>query len=293
MRIFALELNNDIKGIDRRKEYIKDLIGKLDSPDLVVLPELALCSYMASQKIWEYADDCGKDTNEWVVGMAQKYGTFIATGYLDREGGDYYNRYMIAGPEGVCGSVSKSEGETAVFKQGDFSSVISTPFGKVGVAICYDSRRKHFYDNIKEEELSLILFPHGAPADPKKPDTEHRENDQRCMMYADAFGVPVVYVNSVGSLEYMPGMMGTMMAKHGFRMNGMSRIYSSTGKPIETDAPQAIGLEVDPHPEKRKSDIRFYGEDILPGNWLFKHLILKPDAAAGRHSYEKNKGRSL
>lgn len=26
MRIFALELNNDIKGIERRKEYIETLI---------------------------------------------------------------------------------------------------------------------------------------------------------------------------------------------------------------------------------------------------------------------------
>ena len=35
-------------------------------------------------------------------------------------------------------------------------------------------------------------------------------------------------------------------------------------------------------------EIRFYGEDILPGNWLFKHLILKPDTKAGIRSYEAN-----
>ena len=289
MRIFAIELNNDIKGIEGRKTYIEDLISKLDRPDLVVLPELALCSYMASQKIWKYADDQGRETGEWTVSMAKKYGTFIGNGYLDKENGDYYNRYMIAGPEGVCGYVSKSEGESAVFKQGDFPSVINTPFGKVGVAICYDSRRKHFYDNVKDEELSLILFPHGAPADPKKPDEEHRENDQRCMMYVDAFSVPVVYVNSKGSLEYMPGMMGAMMKKHGFRMNGMSRIYAYDEKPIETNIPEALAAEIDIHPEKRKREIHFYEKDILPGNWLFKHLILRPDTKAGIRSYERNR----
>lgn len=42
MRIFALELDNDIKGVPRRKEYIEALIGRLPSPELVVLPELAL-----------------------------------------------------------------------------------------------------------------------------------------------------------------------------------------------------------------------------------------------------------
>ncbi len=288
MRLFALELNNDIKGIEERKEYIEKLIGRLDRPDLVVLPELALCSYMASQEIWKYADDQGKQTAEWAIEMAKSYDSFIGVGYLDKENDDYYNRYMIAGPEGVCGFISKSEGESVVFKQGDFSNIINTPFGKVGVAICYDSRRKHFYDNVKDEELSLILFPHGAPADPKKPDEEHQENDKRCMMYVDAFNVPVVYVNSTGALEYMPGMMGAMMAKHGFRMNGLSKIYALNGEPIQSEIPEAIGLEVDLHPEHRKKDIRFHGQDILPGNWLFKHLILKPDTAAGIRSYEAN-----
>ncbi len=289
MRIFALELNNDIKGIEERKNYIESLIQQLESPDFIVLPELGLCSYMASQEIWKYADNCGKDTGEWTVNTAKKYRTHIGVGYLDKENGDYYNRYMIAGPEGVCGVVSKSEGESAVFKQGDFGNVISTPFGSVGVAICYDSRRRHFYDNVKEEELSLILFLHGAPADPKKLDQEHQENDKRCMLYVNAFGVPVVYVNSVGTLEYMPGMMGKMMEKHGFTMNGMSRIYAKDALPIETGIPEATGAEVNLEPKHMTKEIPFYGEDILPGNWLFKHLILKPDTAAGIRSYEKNR----
>ena len=177
MRIFALELDNDIKGIEERKQYIEGLIGKLPSPGLVVLPELALCSYMASQAIWRYADDRGRDASAWAVRMAAKYNTFIGTGYLDREDGDYFNRYLIAGPDGVCGSVTKSEGESAVFKRGRFGSVIATPFGRVGVAICYDSRRRHFYENVKNESLSMILFPHGAPSDPKKLKKEQGENE--------------------------------------------------------------------------------------------------------------------
>ena len=62
MRIFALELNNDIKGIEQADQYIESLIGRLPEPDLVVLPELSRCSYMASQEMWKYADDQGKET---------------------------------------------------------------------------------------------------------------------------------------------------------------------------------------------------------------------------------------
>ena len=289
MRIFALELNNDIKGIKQRDQYVEELISELPEPDLIVLPELSRCSYMASQEIWKYADDQGKETSDWAIRMAKTYNTYIGVGYLDKENGDYYNRYLIAGPDGICGTVSKSEGESAVFKQGDFGNVIDTPFGTVGVAICYDSRRKHFYDNVRDKELSLILFPHGAPADPNKPEKEQDENDKRCLMYVDAFGIPVVYVNSKGSLEYMPGMMGKMMKNHGFRMNGMSRIYADNADSIETDMPEAIGAIVNLTQRKRRKDIRFHGEDILPGNWLFKKLILKPDTKAGILSYEANR----
>ena len=207
---------------------------------------------MASQKIWELADDCGRDASQWTVSIAKKYNTYIGAGYLDKENGDYYNRYMIAGPDGVCGVVTKSEGESAVFKRGDFGSII----------------------------------PHGSPADPNKPNKERNENDKRCMAYIEAFGVPVVYVNSIGELEYMPGKMGAMMKKYGFRMNGMSRIYAPKSVPINTDITDAIGAEVDIQPKKMYKEIQFYGEDILRGNWLFKHFILKPDTVAGIKSYE-------
>ena len=53
MRVFALELDNDRRGIEERKDYIEGLIARLPAPELVVLPELALCGYMASQAIWK------------------------------------------------------------------------------------------------------------------------------------------------------------------------------------------------------------------------------------------------
>lgn len=288
MRIFALELNNDIKGIARRKIYIESLLAKLDNPDFVVLPELAICSYMASQAIWLYADDCGKATAAWAVAMAQKYNTYIGVGYLDKENGDYYNRYMIAGPDGLCGTVTKSEGESAVFKRGWFDNIIRTPFGNVGVAICYDSKRKHFYENIKTAELSMILFPHGCPANPGKPDEERKSNDFFCKKYQDAFNVPVVYVNSKGKLEHMPGKMGAMMEKAGFTMNGMSKIYASDAVPFKTGIPEAIAVEAHIVPQSLQKEIRFHGNDLIKGNRLFRRFILKPDTINGIKSYEEN-----
>lgn len=70
--------------------------------------------------------------------------------------------------------------------------------------------------------MSMILFPHGCPANPGKPNEERKYNDSFCNKYESAFAVPVVYVNSKGKLEYMPGKMGAMMERAGFTMNGWS-----------------------------------------------------------------------
>ncbi len=291
MRLFALELNNDIKGIPERKSYIESLIAQLPSPELVLLPELALCSYMASQAAWQYADDCGQDTSAWAMEMAAKYHTSLGVGYIDYEKGDYFNRYLIAGESQVYGIITKSEAESAVFKRGCFDSVIEMPFGNVALAICYDARRRHFYDNTKDQKLVLIVFPHGSPADPKKEAEEIRSKDYLCMSYLEAFDLPVVYVNSLGRLEYMPGLMGSMMKKAGFTMNGKSKIYASAGKPIVCGLKEAIGIDIDLIEKKRKKDIPFYGKDMAKGNFFFRHVILKADIKAGLRQYEKNKDR--
>jgi len=289
VRLFALELDNDIKGVARRMRYIESLIAGLPRPDFVALPELALCSYMASQEIWQYADPGGRDASRWAIRMARRYGTYVGAGYLDREHGDYYNRYLIAGQDGVYGTVTKSEGESAVFKRGSFDSTIDAPFGHVGVAICYDAKRKHFYNNVKDRELSLILFPHGCPADPGRPDEEEKTNDYFCGVYEEAFRVPVVYVNSVGKLAEMPGRMGRLMAKAGFAMNGRTKIYSRGGRLIACGVKEAVGAEVAVTPQTRRREIRFYGEDLIRGNWFFRQFVLKPDCKRGIRAYEENR----
>lgn len=217
--------------------------------------------------------------------MAAKYHTYIGVGYIDYENGDYFNRYLIADEKQVYGIVTKSQGESAVFKRGWFGNIITTPFGSVAVAICYDARRRHFYETIKDETIGLIVFPHGSPADPKKAAKEEATNDYICNTYVEAFGVPVVYINSIGKLEYMPGKMGALMRKAGFTMNGKSKIYAGGGSSVQSDNKSAIGLDIDIIEHRRKKNIRFYGNDLIKGNIIFRHFILKPDIMAGIRQY--------
>lgn len=289
MRIFALELDNEIKGLEKRKKYIESLIAKLQQPDLVVLPELSLPSYLGNKEVWKYADLNSQDTSLWAKTMATKYHTYIGVGYLETDGTDYYNSYLIADKDQVYGIVRKCEGEAYIFKRGDFNHIITTPFGNVAVGICYDARRKHLYNQIKNREVSLILFPHGSPADPKKCNQEQQINNYFCKAYLEAFRVPVVYVNSVGKLDLMLGMTGKLMAKSKFKLSGLSKIYYDCGDVLNCEFQEGIGVEVSIKCQKRIGDIRFYGEDINKGNFLFRKIILKNDIRKGILFYERNK----
>lgn len=51
MRLYAMKLNNDIKGIAQRKQYIDSLIFAHDFHCIIVLSELVLCSYMAGADV--------------------------------------------------------------------------------------------------------------------------------------------------------------------------------------------------------------------------------------------------
>lgn len=288
MRIFALELNNDIKGLKTRKQYIEALISKLPDPHLVLLPELALCSYMPNDDIWQYADYLSTNTSAWALKISEKFNIFIGVGYVDYEAGNYYNRYLIANKDKVYGIVTKSEAEAAVFKRGKFNNLIKTPFGNVAVGICYDARRKHFYENIKDETLSLIVFPHGSPANAKKDLAEIKANDYLCNLYHEAFHVPVIYINSVGTLEAMPGIMGYLMKRKKFTMNGKTKIYTSEGTKITQRVKEAVGHDIVLSAHKRTKDIPFYGQNLTRENTFFRHFVLKPDIFFEIRRYNKN-----
>ena len=51
--------------------------------------------------------------------------------------------------------------------------------------------------------------------------------------------------------------------------------------------PGLVGMEAPVHSKKRIRDIPFHGQDILPGNRLFRQFILKPDTEAGIRMYEE------
>lgn len=290
--IFAvLQLDNAITGIENRFAMIEQQLAQLGRVDFVMLPELSTPGYLPTYELWQYKEPGGMRTKTWAAEMAKKYNIHLACGYLDFSDGDYYNAYLIAGPEGVCGSVYKEEAESNIFCRGKFSHVISTPLGNIGVGICFDSHRACFYEGIKKEELVLILMPH-AWAMPvgrhgKVDPPTLAKIDFLCRSYADAFGVPVLFCNATGPVDRMAGVTGTLMSN--YRLMGQSGVYLPSKAPLHFKEAR-IGLAVaELAPRRLQKQIQFYDDYIDKGSFLFRHLVLPSDIRKGVQEYQKHK----
>lgn len=294
MHFAAIQVDNSVRGIENRLCMIERLLAQVRDADFVILPELSTPGYIPTPEIWDYREREGALTKAWAVSMAQKYDMYIGCGYLDHSGGEYYNAYLIACKDGVCGFVYKEEPESNLFKRGRFPHIIQTPLGKIAVAICFDAHRECFYESIKEEKPDLILMPHAWAMSVDGNGRVRGENrvkiDFLGSTYAAAFGVPVIFCNAIGAVDRMAGITGLLMKD--FKLAGQSGVYLPNGHAIRFED-REIGLFelAVTSPGQRLREIPFYGTYIDEGSKLFRHVVVPLDIRKGTREYEKRKRR--
>lgn len=294
MKFSIIQLDNSVRGISERLAMTEALVAKCGLTDFVILPELSTPGYIPTYDIWQYKEDNGFLTKAWAVGMAQKYRCYIGCGYLEYADGEYYNAYLIANADGVCGSVRKGEPESNLFKRGEVSHIIDTPLGKIGVSICFDSHRESVYNGLKKEKPVVILMPHAWAMSVDKDNHVRRENivktDFLGQTYAEAFGVPVIFANAKGDVEQMAGITGKLMKD--YRLMGQSGVYFPDGRVMHFDVREICSFEADiSKPGALTKEIRFYDGYIDKGSALFRKVVLPLDIRKGVREYERNKAK--
>ena len=138
------------RNLARIKDYI--IAGAKRGCDLVVLPETALTGYENQKdvpleekmhvKIAEYVP--GPATDE-VAAVTKEYGVYAVFGMIERDPDEWskvYNVAVVCGPEGFIGCYRKihpANDESLWCAKGDEPLSFDTPWGPVGVGICYDT----------------------------------------------------------------------------------------------------------------------------------------------------------
>lgn len=151
-------------NVKRIGEYIEALAQR--GANIVVFPETALSGY-------DYEKDQdlemhrrlsvtlpGSITDE-IAAITRKYQVYAAVGAPENDNGTIYNSAFVCGPEGYVGKYRKihlpfDEGKWA--KNGEEPFFFETPWGRVGVSICYDT---YFFPEIiryyKAKGVRLVL----------------------------------------------------------------------------------------------------------------------------------------
>ena len=138
--------------IEKNLEIMEGLIceaqrdGEQDI-DLIAFPELFITGYNLRDNYNDVAEKIpgkGKAQTE-MCRLAKKYGIHITTGIGEKAGKSLFNSAILIGPEGYIGHYRKQFlpnfgpfEEKLFFGEGDNTPVFETPFGKIGIQICYD-----------------------------------------------------------------------------------------------------------------------------------------------------------
>ena len=181
---------------------------------LVVAPECAIPGYASDdlRQVWHAA---GRPIDPWFRGrdvmtaaepvpgpttdrfarLARDRGVYLLVGLIEKSGRDAYNASVLLSPGGeIVGHHRKRwpwpAVEPAWATPGDLPPVMcQTPFGRVGVAVCYDIHRvKRLY---RPGSLWALLFP-AAWVDVEPPDLHF---DRRFPAVARVLGCHVVFAN--------------------------------------------------------------------------------------------------
>jgi N-carbamoylputrescine amidase len=132
----------------------------------VVLPELADTGYVfeSREELAQLAAAVPDGASAVLLRyLAVELGIVVVSGLAERDGDAFYNAAIVCGPDGYLGKYRKlhlwSE-ENRFFRPGDLGlPVFKTPFGRIGVAVCYDGWFPETFRRLALAGAELVCVP--------------------------------------------------------------------------------------------------------------------------------------
>jgi N-carbamoylputrescine amidase len=249
--------------------------------ELVLLPELMPSGYILSPELWDAAEPSDGPTAQWLRQTAWELGIWLGTTFLEADGADFYNTFVLAGPDGgEAGRVRKQRlaGHETLFVRGqDNPHVIQTAIGTIGVGICFESTQCFLMRELHAAAVDLVLLPHADPLTEgefrRPPDEWTHDLSDTARLYATALGVPAVLANHGG--PWNSPLPGCLPAQHSW-YRGQSTIVDAGGD-IQATLAQDEGcivaaVTIDPSRKNPLTPPCFgqYCKEMDPGSRLYQ-----------------------
>jgi N-carbamoylputrescine amidase len=312
IRVAAIQIESKHGMIKANQEHAMSFIEKAarQGAQLVVLPELFPTGYIPNETLWDFAEPQHGPTVTWLKNTAKRFGIYLGAGLLETDGRDFFNIFVLCDPDGhEAGRVSKIEAEAYIFKRTNGNHTIETSLGRIGVGICADNQMVSFLRQMAEGSADMILMPHGWPTPcqtnqqiSEQDILDHQSRTRRLVsLYAEQLGIPAIFVNGVGAMERMNGLLGKFMDPQIFRLDGRSRIVNSDGMIVGTLGSEEdvliADILLDPSC-KRFSEPESFDGWLLPGHAFSRKVMIPFDITVGQLRYKfsplrKRKAREI
>lgn len=167
MKVAAVQ-SKAIKG--DKKASLKRLTALAEQAaagaDLVVLPEMAATGYVFSgrDEIAPHAEPADGETYEVFASIARRHGTWMVSGFAERDGDRFFNSAHVIDPEGkLHGCYRKTllyDTDKSWAEPGDSGYLrVETAAGAFTVGICMDLNDDRFTAWCRTAQVTAIAFP--------------------------------------------------------------------------------------------------------------------------------------
>lgn len=172
MEAILLQLRADDKTSDARAKRVKEFLSKHTAEvDLVVLPELWQHGIPDFSTCKEKAETLTGKTAGFLSKQARALSAYLIGGsIIEKHRGKLYNTSPVFDPNGQMISsyrkrhlTSYHSHESKVLSPGNDTQVITTPFAKIGLAICYDLRFPMLFKDLVLAGAEVLVVPAAWP----------------------------------------------------------------------------------------------------------------------------------
>lgn len=173
--------------------------------DVVVFPEMALTGYLVKDRIHRLAEPLEGPSAERVAAFAAESGKWILYGYPRRDDdriGLVYNSAVLVDPDGGLQGYDKRHPATfGPFEDGRYvtpgrsSGLLTTPWGDIGLSICYDLFFPELCKALTLQGADMLLNISASPT------TSRRFFEVLFAARAIENALPFAYTNFAGTQE--------------------------------------------------------------------------------------------
>lgn len=157
-----------------KAENLATFVGLMEdtSADLVVFPEMWPIGYASFER---YAEEAEPLDGAFVIALRQaargKKCWLLPGSFPEILDGRLYNTTMLIGPDGEIKGVYRKihvfgyqSREKELVSEGPTPVIVETPFGKVGLAICYDLRFPELFRYYAKHGVTMFIVPASWPS---------------------------------------------------------------------------------------------------------------------------------